>query len=221
MFTGMTGDRARSALEGSRFADVRWVAETGSTNADLLAAARSGEPDGVVLVADHQTAGRGRLGRTWVAPPGGSLLFSVLLRPALEPGHLHLLTTALGVAAAGAVDRVAGVTAGVKWPNDLLVEGRKLGGILIETSGEMQGPSVAVIGVGVNHRLGELAAGIGQPATDVASHCNPAPSRNLILARTLVHLVAILDAFERGGFAPLRDEWRSLHAYQGQRVRVN
>jgi BirA family biotin operon repressor/biotin-[acetyl-CoA-carboxylase] ligase len=84
----------------------------------------------------------------------------------------------------------------------------------------MQGPSVAVIGVGVNHRLGELAGSIDQPVTDVASHAGALPSRNLILARALVHLVAILDAFERSGFAPLRDEWRSLHAYQGARVRV-
>jgi len=108
----------------------------------------------------------------------------------------------------------------VKWPNDLVVDGRKLGGILIETSGEMQGPSVAVIGVGVNHRLGEIAAGIDQPATDVAGNAAATPSRNLILARSLVNLVAILDAFERHGFATLRDEWRALHAYQGRPVRV-
>ena len=78
---GSPGELARSALVGTRFADVRWVAETGSTNADALELARQGEAEGVVLVADHQTAGRGRLGRTWQAPPGASLLCTVLLRP--------------------------------------------------------------------------------------------------------------------------------------------
>ena len=80
------GARARAELAGSRFADVRWVGSTGSTNTDAMALARDGEPEGIVLVADHQAAGRGRLGRTWQAPPGASLLVSVLLR--LMPGWL-------------------------------------------------------------------------------------------------------------------------------------
>lgn len=114
------------------------MATTGSTNADLLAAAAQGEPDGIVLVADHQDAGRGRLDRTWEAPPGASLLVSVLLRPTLAPEELFLLTTATGVAAVEACRQVAGLTPGLKWPNDLVVvagerfAGRKLGGILAE-----------------------------------------------------------------------------------------
>ena len=131
------GDRARAALAGSRFADVRWVAETGSTNADLLALARDGAPEGIVLVADHQTAGRGRLGRTWEAPPGASLLVSVLLRP--PAAVADAVTMAAGVAMADAVDEVAGVHARLKWPNDLVVavdgptaDDRKLAGILAE-----------------------------------------------------------------------------------------
>lgn len=190
-----------------------------STSTRMLELAARGAASGECLAAEWQSAGRGRRGRAWVGGLGGALMFSLLWRFDRGVGHLAGLSLAAGVAVARAL-RECGVAAQVKWPNDLLVEGRKLGGILIETSGEMQGPSVAVIGVGVNHRLGELAARVGQPATDVASHCIPAPSRNLILARTLVRLVVILDAFERGGFAPLRDEWRSLHAYQGQRVRV-
>src|SRR3954447_25236147 len=80
MFTAVPSEAAKRLLAGSRFADVRWVAETGSTNADLLALARTGAPDGIVLVADHQTAGRGRAGRSFTAPPGASLLTSVLVR---------------------------------------------------------------------------------------------------------------------------------------------
>ena len=115
------GTRARAALSGSRFADVRWVASTGSTNADVLVLAREGAPEGVVLVADHQTAGRGRRDRTWVAPPGGSLLLSVLLRPPARVAGTATMAT--GVALAEAVEAVAGVSPGLKWPNDLVLAG--------------------------------------------------------------------------------------------------
>src|SRR5690606_30963034 len=127
------GDRAagvRSALAGRRFADVRWVTTTGSTNADVLALARDGAPEGVVVVADHQSAGRGRRTRRWGAPPGGSLLVSVLLRP--PAGVASAVTMAAAVAMADAVEAVAGVKVGLKWPNDLVVGDRKLAGILAE-----------------------------------------------------------------------------------------
>jgi len=194
--------------------------EVDSTSSRLLARAAAGAATGECLAAEWQSAGRGRRGRTWLGALGGSLMFSLLWRFERGVGHLAGLSLAAGVAMARALRECGVAEAQVKWPNDLLVDGRKLGGILIETSGEMQGPSVAVIGVGVNHRLGERAAAIDQPATDVASHCAAAPSRNLLLARALAHLVAILDAFDRSGFAPLREEWRSLHACQGQRVLV-
>src|SRR5918994_5889728 len=109
MVTCVPGGRARSALAGgpgARFADVRWERETGSTNADAMALARHGEPEGIVLVADHQTAGRGRAGRTWVAPPGAGLLLSVLLRPPAPV--IDLATMAVAVSAASAVASVAG-----------------------------------------------------------------------------------------------------------------
>jgi BirA family biotin operon repressor/biotin-[acetyl-CoA-carboxylase] ligase len=122
---------------------VEVVGRTGSTNADLLA---RGGPEGQVLVAEEQTAGRGRMGRTWVSQPGASLTFSVLLRPAAVPparrGWLPLLT---GVAVATAVRSVAGVPATLKWPNDVLAGVRKLAGILAEQSGE-----AVVIGIGIN-----------------------------------------------------------------------
>ena len=136
MDDGSAGEIARSALVGSRFADVRWVAETGSTNADALELGRQGEAEGVVLVADHQTAGRGRLGRTWQAPVGGSLLCTILLRP---PSSIAASTTmAVAVAASDAVADLTGHRPRLKWPNDLVWPGdgsgsdRKLAGILAE-----------------------------------------------------------------------------------------
>ncbi len=129
--------------------DLRWVERTTSTNADVRAAAAAGAPEGLVVVAEEQTAGRGRLDRSWVAPPGAALTFSVLLRPgdvpALRWRWLPLLT---GVAVARAVRRLGGVDARLKWPNDVLVDGRKLAGILVERV--EGGPPAAVVGVGLN-----------------------------------------------------------------------
>jgi BirA family biotin operon repressor/biotin-[acetyl-CoA-carboxylase] ligase len=130
---------------------IEWVAQTGSTNADLLARARDGEPDGLVLAADHQSAGRGRLDRRWDAPPGANLLVSVLLRPQLEPHEWHRCTTAMAVAATEACAE-AGVVARIKWPNDLVVgtpstSTAKLAGILAESD---PGSGAVVVGLGLN-----------------------------------------------------------------------
>ena len=136
---------ARVVRPGGLWREVRVVAETGSTNVDLLAAARVGAAEGTVLVAEAQTAGRGRLGRRWASPPRAGRTFSVLLRPLGVPaallGWLPLLT---GVAAASAVVGAAAADVALKWPNDVLAGGVKLGGILAERAG-----SAIVVGVGI------------------------------------------------------------------------
>jgi BirA family transcriptional regulator, biotin operon repressor / biotin---[acetyl-CoA-carboxylase] ligase len=146
----MLDDGARQALSATRFTDVRWVPETGSTNTDVLALARAGAPEGVVLVADHQTAGRGRLDRKWEAPRAASLLMSVLLRPQLPPARLHLATAVVALAARDGCAAVAGVTPGLKWPNDLVVDDRKLAGVLAEAVLDGDAASAVVVGIGVN-----------------------------------------------------------------------
>lgn len=201
--------------------DIDVLDRCDSTNAVLLARAEAGAPSGTVVIAKEQTAGRGRRGRSWFASPSDSLTFSLLWRFERGAGHLAGLSLAAGVAVARALSAcgVAGVR--VKWPNDVVVDFRKLAGILVETSGDLQGPSVAVIGIGVNYRLGDAALGrIDQPVSDVARAAPVTPSRNVVLGRALAELVAVLDAFEREGFASVRPEWRALHAYQGRRVRV-
>lgn len=125
------------------------VAETGSTNADLLAAADAGAPDRSVLVAAHQTAGRGRLDRRWEAPPGANLLVSLLFRRV--PDHVHQLTQRVALAAAAAAAQTAGVQAELKWPNDLLVDGAKLAGVLAQSAGTPGSSGfVVVVGIGIN-----------------------------------------------------------------------
>ena len=161
------------AAEG-RFTDVRRVAQTGSTNTDLLELLRAGAPEGIVLVADHQTAGRGRLGRTWQAPAGSSLLVSVLLRPSLPPGGTHLVTVAAGLAAADAVEEVAGFRPGLKWPNDLVVEvdggSRKLAGLLAESVVDRGHVAGVVVGMGMNVRWPEpLPEDLAATATTVSA----------------------------------------------------
>ena len=207
-------------LEGSGITlDV--VDEVDSTSSKLLALAASGAPSGSALAAEWQSAGRGRRGRSWVAALGGSLTFSMLWRFERGAGHLAGLSLAVGAAVARALARCGVERVKVKWPNDVVADFRKLAGILVETSGESQGPTVAVIGVGVNYRLGaKVLERIDQPVTDVV-HCSPEPpSRGTLLAATLVELAATLRRFETEGFEGDRGAWRSLHAYQGRRVRV-
>ena len=132
---------------------VELAAEVDSTNRVLLERARAGAPAGAVLVADHQTAGRGRLDRTWEAAPGAALLVSVLLRPDLPPDRLHLVTAAAGIAAVEAVEAVGAASVSLKWPNDVVVpDGRKLAGILAESVLETAGMPSVVVGMGLNLR---------------------------------------------------------------------
>lgn len=197
------------------------VDEVDSTSTRLLAMAASGATSGTALAAEWQSAGRGRRGRTWISALGGSITFSMLWRFERGAGHLGGLSLAVGVAVARALSACGVERVQVKWPNDVVVDFRKLAGILVETSGEMQGPSVAVVGVGVNHRLGSLALDrIDQPVTDVARCAPSPPPRSALLGALLAELASTLRRFEAEGFAAVRDAWRSLHAYQGRRVRV-
>lgn len=200
---------------------VEVVDEVDSTSTRLLAMAAAGATSGTCLAAEWQSAGRGRRGRSWVSALGGSLTFSLLWRFERGAGHLAGLSLAVGAAAARALAACGVERVQVKWPNDVVVDFRKLAGILVETSGEMQGPSVAVIGIGVNYRLGAGALEhIDQPVTDVARTSSRVPSRGALLATLLTELAATLRRFDAHGFAVERDAWRSLHAYQGRRVRV-
>ncbi len=233
----MTPDEVRKRLAGTGFGPVRFVSSTGSTNADLMAAARAGAPEGEVIVADHQTAGRGRRGRSWVAPPGTALLASVLLRPGLPAGRTALLSP---VAALAVRDACAATGAGarLKWPNDVIVTDpreAKLAGVLAELHAPATGGAAVVVGFGVNLRsTGELASAVAaEAAATGGTGFAPLPPVCLeeLVARPvhrnelLVSVLLRLDTWYRrlhqaGGERDLVDELRRHSATIGRDVHV-
>lgn len=201
---------------------VEVLDECPSTNAVLAERAAAGAPHGAVLACEHQSAGRGRRGNSWVCAAGGSLAFSVLWRFTRGAGALAGLSLAVAVGAARALEQLGTRGVRVKWPNDLYCGERKLGGILIEVSGNVSGPSAAVVGVGLNVRLdARTRERIGRPATDIASHSDAVPSRTALLVALLESVAAVLAQFSREGFAPFQDEWLRRHAWQGRRVALS
>ena len=185
----------------ARFSDIRRFESIDSTNRYLLECAATGAPEGLVAVADEQSAGRGRLGRSWIAPPGAALLVSVLLRPALPRDRLHLVT----LAAALALVDVVPDDARVKWPNDVVVGDRKLAGILAEADGE----GAVVVGMGCNVRGDWFPAELRETATATALE------RDALLDAWLAAFDARLDALDH-----VLDDARTKSATIGRRVRV-
>jgi BirA family biotin operon repressor/biotin-[acetyl-CoA-carboxylase] ligase len=172
-----------------------------------------------VHFAERQTAGQGRRGRSWVSPLAANLYFSLARRFGGGFAALSGLSLAVGVAVAEALHAAGYPQVQLKWPNDLMAEGRKLGGILIELRGEAMGPCDAVIGVGLNVRMPPAPGRIDQPWTDLATLAPP-PGRNALAARLLDHLLPALARFDRDGLDPFAPRWAALDALAGQRVRM-
>jgi BirA family transcriptional regulator, biotin operon repressor / biotin---[acetyl-CoA-carboxylase] ligase len=189
------GARRLEGAPQARFGRPRRVLDvTGSTNDDALAWAQREAPEGALVVAGHQTAGRGRWGRRWESVPGAGLLFSLVLRPQRPVAEIGLVTTALGVAVAEGVESVCGLECRLKWPNDVTVAGRKLAGVLVETRLVGSTVTVAVAGVGINVDWAAPPPELADRATSVAAELRrtgrPADvDRGALLA-------AVLDRFE-------------------------
>jgi BirA family biotin operon repressor/biotin-[acetyl-CoA-carboxylase] ligase len=197
--------------------DVRWFESIDSTNTYLLTQAAEGALEGTVAVADFQSAGRGRLDRKWEAPPGQSLLASILFRPTFDPAELHLCTSAVALAAAEACRKVAGVGPVLKWPNDLLVGENKLAGVLAEVN--FDGPGCAVVvGIGINVSWPGPSS---VQSTCLNDLCKETVDRQVLLEALLQALEprrALLDT--PIGRQELAAEVRNRCATLGQRIRV-
>jgi BirA family biotin operon repressor/biotin-[acetyl-CoA-carboxylase] ligase len=191
-----------------------------STNAELLRRAAAGDVHGLLFAAQQQDAGRGRRGRTWI--PTDGLTFSLGWRFERPVAALSTLPLAAGVAMARALEAEGARGVMLKWPNDLVHAGAKLGGILVETASLARAHSTAVIGIGINLRIDlEARAHIGQPVTDLASITGGTPpERNRLLVRAARELALVLDAYAREGFAPLHDEWQRRHVLHARAVDV-
>lgn len=193
-----------------------------SSNLALLQQVSLGVPSGSVLAVELQTAGRGRVGRTWHSGLGNALTFSLLWR--FEGGFNRLagLSLAVGVAVLRGLRANDIQGAQLKWPNDLLSpDGGKLGGILIEARGEISDACAVVIGIGLNCTLPfHLAQRIDQPAAALGQLTHRLIDRNLLLAQILQQLVSVLDEFSTAGFVPFHAEWEQHHAQQNQSIQL-
>ncbi len=201
--------------------DIVSVDDCDSTNSELMRRANQGALAGTVVVANRQSAGRGRRGRTWLSAPEASLTFSLLWRFSGPSGQLAGLSLAVGVGLARGLESLGAQGIRLKWPNDVLVESgggfAKLAGILVELATDRQGTH-AVIGVGVNLRppLDDLP----QPAAGLDQALTPLPDRHVLLAAFLAELAGTLEAFAVDGFSGAKMEWQQRHAWQGLAVRL-
>jgi BirA family biotin operon repressor/biotin-[acetyl-CoA-carboxylase] ligase len=211
---------ARLEARGGPFS-FALVDECDSTNAELLAQVAGGAPSGSALACELQTAGRGRRGNEWLSGLATSLTFSLLWRYGGCGTDLGGLSLAAGVACVRALATLDVRGVKLKWPNDLMYERRKLGGILVEATGERRGPTAVVVGVGINVRHSHAVHDrIEHPVTELAAVRPDLPPRSVLLAELLVQLATALEGFGVHGFDGFRAEWTRLHAQQDERIRV-
>ncbi len=200
--------------------DVQWELDSTSTELQRRGA---GAADLSVLLAETQTAGRGRRGRPWLSPPGLNIYLSCLKRFDQGFAALSGLSLAIGVIVMRTLETLGIAGAGLKWPNDVLADGGKLGGILVELSGEYQGPCAAIVGIGLNLRLtSALREQAGQPVSDMAALNNGTPpDRNRVAAVLIAALVQGLQQFEREGFASFAGEYARHDVLNAQPLQLS
>jgi BirA family biotin operon repressor/biotin-[acetyl-CoA-carboxylase] ligase len=208
--------------ERVRNLEVVW--SVGSTNTTLLSRAYPPNGSTEVMLAEYQTAGRGRRGRAWLAPPGGAICLSLSWTFRDVPEDVGALGLVIGVCKLRALRKLGVTDARLKWPNDVLINDRKLGGILIELRAESGGPACVVIGIGLNVALGAALlatiAETGIAATDLVSAGLSEPVRNAVAAALIDSSIRGLLHFEREGLRPFMEDWRDADALQGRMVDV-
>jgi BirA family biotin operon repressor/biotin-[acetyl-CoA-carboxylase] ligase len=201
---------------------IECVDDTDSTSTDVARAARAGEPEGLAVIADSQRHGRGRFGRHWASPASVNLYCSVLLRPALAPAEVPLLTLAAGVAVAEAVDAFACTPSAIKWPNDVLLNHRKVAGILTEMEVDARGGVFVVVGIGVNlnARAEDFPPEVRAVATSIALTTGGRVDRERFAARLIDALDARYESLLRDGLSAILAAWCERDALRGRRVQV-
>lgn len=196
--------------------------ETESTNESAFRMAEEGAPEGMVVFAEAQSRGKGRLGRRWESPPGVNLYCSVVLRPPLLPVQAVQLTFLSAVAVARAIERTTPLRPTIKWPNDVLIDGRKVAGLLNEMSAETDTVNFVILGIGVNVNMErhQFPADLRQPATSLLLAGGEAVDRIAFARRLLAEVDELYTAFRRDGYGAVRQEWLARCAMIDRRVRV-
>ncbi len=200
---------------------IRYFSRIDSTNQYAKRIAEEGAADGTLVIADEQTAGKGRSGRTWVTPPGEAIAFTLLLRPKLSPGRISMVTLVMGLAVVNAVNKLYDLHAGIKWPNDVVINGRKLCGILTEMSAEVEHVHYIVIGVGINANLTSFPEELSQIATSLKLELGRDVSRAGLIAAVMEEFERLYAEFERqGDLGSVMQEYNDLCLNAGNKVRV-
>jgi len=199
---------------------LRLLAEVDSTNSELQRRAAQDPGEVLACVAERQQQGRGRRGRRWIQPPGGGIALSMLRRFDAPLADLAGLSLAAGVAVARALESCGAPALGLKWPNDIVHADRKLGGILVELGGAAGGPCHAIVGVGINCRLGAAVGRIDQPCTDLAA-LGARPSHERLVARVLEELLYMFDGFSVAGFGAFADAFAQRDVLAGRELVVD
>jgi BirA family biotin operon repressor/biotin-[acetyl-CoA-carboxylase] ligase len=212
--------RLSTSVIGTRIISLK---QTTSTNSEAFRLAEDGAAEGTVIIADAQSSGKGRLGRTWTSPPGTNLYCSVVLRPCIKPYEAPQLTFLSAVAVARAVERTTGAKPEIKWPNDVLVGGKKVAGLLNEMSAETDRINFVILGIGVNLNMtaGQFPPDLRHPATSLFLESGVLVGRTQFAVLLLDELDRRYAGFLEQGFGPVREEWQHRCNAHGRRVTVN
>ena len=207
-------------LVGSK---ITCLTETGSTNADAFRMAQEGAVEGSVVLAETQNSGKGRLGRVWASPKGVNVYASVILRPKVKPYEAAQLTFLSAVAVARAVESLTTLKPEIKWPNDVLLSGKKIAGLLNEMNSETDGVNFVILGIGVNLNMAidQFPEDLRHPATSLMIELGRPVSRNDFVAALLRELDCLYYDFKQHGFAPVREEWQRRCNAKGRHVQVS
>ena len=215
--------KVREHLGGQRFGSkLHYFKEIGSTNSQAIELAEQNASEGEVVIAESQTQGRGRLGRRWESPPWANLYFSIILRPRLAPIHAPQITLMAAVALAEAVDSFIPQSPTIKWPNDILVNGKKLAGILTEAVCTPDRVEYVILGIGVNvnYRVDQMSRDLRRRATSLFDLTQIHVEREIVLRRLIQGLDRCYGVLEQFGFEALARRWEAYFDLRGRRVRI-
>ncbi len=197
--------------------------QTASTNGDAFRLAEQGAAEGTVVLADTQSGGKGRMGRVWSSPPGVNLYCSIILRPAIMPYEAPQLTFLSAVAVARSIERISAIVPEIKWPNDVLIKGQKVAGLLNEMSAETDAVNFVILGIGVNLNMtaAQFPDDLRHPATSILLESGRPVGRSGFCAIMLNELDRLYADFRTHGFGPVREEWQRRCNAHGRELSVS